>query len=113
VTTVVEGSTPFEIRAERSPEGELRLWLAGDLDQAERDVIVAELDQGAAPAAITIDLTRVGFVGSAGLSALIHACRLLESANGLVTLVDPPANVINLLDTCQITHQFAIQLTGD
>ncbi len=56
-------------------------------------------------------MSRLGFLGSAGLSALIHACRQLESVGHRVILLDPPPTVVQLLDACGLTQQFSLQNT--
>ncbi len=106
-----DGAIPFELRAERAGDGgRMLVWLAGDIDEAERDLIVAELESGETPREIHIEMSQVGFMGSAGLSALIHACRQLEPVDQKVVLVDPSASVVTLLDTCGITPQFILQV---
>jgi anti-anti-sigma factor len=105
-------SDRFTMHAQRDESGRrLSLWLTGEIDAAERDVIVAELDAGEPPTEITIEMSGVGYIGSAGLSALIHACRQLEPHDHKVVLLDPSAPVIRLLDTCRLTRQFTLQLT--
>jgi anti-sigma B factor antagonist len=105
------GASPvFQLRRER--EGDVvRLWLAGDFDQSQRDTVIDAMDDGETPAEIVIEMSQVGFMGSAGLSALIHACRILQPAGGRVVLLDPASPVVRLLDTCGLTHMFAIQLS--
>ena len=100
----------FELRCERRGDA-LSLWLSGDFDQAQRDAVIAALDEGDTPAQITIEMSQVGFMGSAGLSALIHACRMLQPQEGRVVLQDPAAPVVRLLDTCGLTHLFTIALS--
>ncbi len=104
-------SDGFALRVERDECGrQLRLWVTGEIDAAERDAIVAELDAGSTPTGIVIDLSEVTFMGSAGLSALIHACRQLEPQGHKVVLLNPSTPVVRLLDTCGLTRQFALQL---
>jgi anti-anti-sigma factor len=100
----------FQLRRERDGDV-VRLWLAGDFDQAQRDTVIDALDEGPTPAEIVIEMSQVGFMGSAGLSTLIHACRMLQPDGGRVVLLDPAGPVIRLLDTCGLTHLFAIQLS--
>ena len=77
----------------------------------ERDTVIDALDEGDTPTGIVIEMSRVGFLGSAGLSALIHACRLLQPGDSRVVLLDPSRAVISLLDTCGLTHLFAIEVS--
>jgi len=105
-----DGTKPFEIRSERIPGDRLCLWISGDIDSAERDLIVDELDGGPAPAEIFIELSEIGHVYSPGIAALIHACRILDGIDERVTLIDPPAQVIRMLEACKISDQFTVQL---
>ncbi len=106
----MDASPVFQLRRERDGDV-VRLWLAGDFDQSQRDTVIDALDQGETPAEIVIEMSQVGFMGSSGLSALIHACRLLQPAGGQVVLLDPASPVVRLLDTCGLTHLFTIQIT--
>jgi anti-sigma B factor antagonist len=106
----VDASPAFELRRVR--EGDiLQLWLVGDFDQSQRDSVIQALDEGDTPSEIVIEMSQVGFMGSAGLSALIHACRQLQPSGARVVLLDPAGPVVRLLDTCGLTHLFAIQLS--
>ncbi len=101
----------FTIRSERDERANrLCLWLTGEIDAAERGLIVAEMETGEPPKEISIEMSGVTFLGSAGLSALIHASRILEGRDQRVVLVNPTSQVIRLLDTCGLTRQFHIEL---
>ncbi len=106
----MDASPVFQLRRERQGDV-VRLWLSGDFDQPQRDTVIDALDEGGTPAEIVIEMSQVGFLGSSGLSALIHACRLLQPAGGRVVLVEPPGAIVSLLDTCGLTDLFAIQLS--
>jgi anti-sigma B factor antagonist len=102
--------TTFQLGAIRTGNG-LWLSLSGDFDQVERDRLIAALDAQATPRELVIEMSGVDFIGSAGLSALIHAARRLGAVDRRVVLLDPPASVMRMLDICGISQLFAIQLT--
>ncbi len=110
ILAAMDASSVFRLRGERQDDV-VRLWLAGDFDQTQRDTVIDALDEGDTPSEIQIDMSEVRFMGSSGLSALIHACRLLQPSGGRVVLIDPASPVVRLLDTCGLTHLFTIQLS--
>jgi anti-anti-sigma factor len=102
--------TTFQLGAVRTGNG---LWLSmsGDFDQQERDLLIAALDAQCTPSELVIEMSQVAFIGSAGLSALIHAARRLDAVGRRVVLLDPAAGVMRMLSICGIDHLFTIQLT--
>ena len=106
---MIHAGTP---RAERAG-GTLDIWVSGDLDHDERDAVIQLLDEHATAELheVVFHLAEVRFVASAGLATLLYARRLVDAQGGRVTLIDPSANLIRLLDVSGVTGLFSIKLS--
>lgn len=111
LATVGEVAEPtFSLAAVCTGNG-LWLSLTGEVDQTERDRVVAALERRGTPAELVLEASGVTFLGSAGLSALIHAARRLQAIGRRVILLNPSPIVMEMLDICGIQEKFAIQRT--
>ena len=71
-----------------------------------RDDIRAALSP--AHTALEIDLSQVTFLDSSGLGALISLQKALRSQNGTVRLINPAANVRQILELTRLHRVFEI-----
>jgi anti-sigma B factor antagonist len=90
-------------RAEVSLEGELDLSTAPQL--RERLVALAEQDE----TDIVLDLTRLNFVDSTGLSVLVMAFNRSRAAGGSITLRNPSASVLRILEITGLVSVFNVE----
>lgn len=80
--------------------------LSGDLDVAmAHEVQEALLRAGDGNASVVVDLSDVTFLDCCGLGALVHARLAL---GGRLTLYEPSAAVLRLLDLCELRDTFVI-----
>lgn len=82
-------------------EGEIDALTAPELEQALRDAL------SSAPHAVVLDLSQIGFLGTAGLTVLIETGRLAESHGTDFRLVTGPRCVERALDITGLRHTFA------
>jgi anti-sigma B factor antagonist len=105
------GEPPSFQMSSRRSAGRLCVSLAGDIGSRERDLVTGAIDEGEPPTELMIDLREVGFMGSAGLAILIHACHRVGHGDGRVMLVDPAVRVVRLLEACGIADHFNLRYT--
>ena len=91
--------TPFEARLEVEA-GRPAVILAGELDAATLPLLldVLELVIERSRQDVVIDLTRLEFIGSAGIGALARAARDLEARHRTLRLRAPVPHVQRVLD---------------
>lgn len=89
--------------------------LSGDLDTAARAAVRALLDQIATTPVAIIDLTRVGFIGSSGVTELLYAFRKRheQSLEAMRLVVVPGSTVSRVLEVAGLTKVFPIYRTVD
>lgn len=98
----------------RTERGRAIVALAGDVDV----VTAAELREHlagvcAAEAGIIVDLTRVGFLDSAGLGVLVGALKRARARGGTLQLVCPDRRIRDVLTVTGLTREFGIHDTVD
>ena len=89
----------------------LTLTLVGEVDERERDEIIAALDGGDPPVAVRFEVAELRYIGSSGLAALLHAWHLVAPAGGHVELIDPTRPLLRLLEVCGLTDHFLLRTT--
>jgi len=90
---------PLEIEVQQT-EGRTLVMVAGDLDastasylyDALSDLELAEARQ------VVIDLAKVTFMDSTGLSVLVTEHKRLEHVNGHLTIFSPPSSIRRLFE---------------
>jgi stage II sporulation protein AA (anti-sigma F factor antagonist) len=107
--------TPFvepEVR-HRLDDGIARLTVTGELTDAARRPLVRVLTDlllgQPAPQRVTMDLSAVTFMNSAGMAVLVQLQRLTAPRGIDVVLVDPPAAVVRPLQLSGLWHRFPIE----
>ena len=90
------------------------LKLTGELDGATSDSVVAEFDRHlrAGRKAITMDLAGVTFIDSAGLRAIIRIQRRATQQSAELTVIPPPAPLLELLEITGLTERLVIASDG-
>jgi anti-sigma B factor antagonist len=85
--------------------------VSGELDMATAPRLTELFDwlSGQPHHQVTIDLHRVSFIDSTGLSVLIQARNTLSAASGRLVLSGPSRSVQRLLDVTGLCHEFALQ----
>jgi anti-sigma B factor antagonist len=95
---MAENSVPDDSERAAAP---LLLTLSGEVDLAQTDKLVDrgnELLRTAAPGQrLVIDMGRVRFIDSSGLSGLLRLRRIAEQRNVSISLRDVPEQIMGLL----------------
>jgi len=83
--------------------------LEGDIDLAARDAAAAVIDRGVEEAleqhgTLVIDLGKVTFIDSSGLSCIAQACVRLEEAGERLELTSASPNVHRVLELTGLDH---------
>lgn len=93
----------FDMKFTHAPE-ELTAYLAGDLDLAARDTIVAAVTGHITDdvARVVIDLGSVTFCDSSGLSALLDIKRHADRAGASLTVRSVPEPVARILELADV-----------
>jgi anti-sigma B factor antagonist len=91
------------IATEELPGGILRVILDGSLDITGASAIDLQMNIIAGSRkAVLVDLTRVSFIGSMGLRALVLPARAIKNHGGKIVLLNPNENVAQVLKTSGI-----------
>jgi anti-anti-sigma factor len=93
----------MEIATEELPGGITRVILAGSMDIAGAAAIDLRMNVIAgAHKIVLVDLRRVSFIGSMGLSSLVAPARAIKSRGGKMVLFGPNEMVAQVLKTSAI-----------
>ncbi len=93
----------MEIATEELAGGIIRIILDGSLDIAGASAIDLRMNLIAGShRAVLVDLTKVSFIGSMGLRALVLPARAVKSRGGKMVLLNPNQNVAQVLKTSGI-----------
>jgi anti-sigma B factor antagonist len=76
---------------------------------ALRDCLTAKLQQGSRR--VVVDLSRVRYIDSSGLSSLVASANAFAAENGRLVLCSAPAGVLRILQLTKLDEYF--QLAGD
>ena len=89
----------------------LTLHLVGELDAATVAVLVDLLDVQVDDdvTVLELDLSRVSFVDSSGLTSFVQAKQRMADRSGQVVLVAPQPVVVRVLDITGLTDSFSIR----
>ena len=93
--------------------GTTRIVLRGDIDAALREqASAAMVFLVGQELPVVLDTGRVSFIDSSGLAFLVQVYKVCEeSALGLV-LLDPPENLVDLLEMLGMGDRFTIERSG-
>ena len=81
-------STPLTVRTEHDPDGGVVVYAAGEIDASNVADFAQALANGANGGTLTVDLSAVDYLDSAGINALVpHAESLHVIANPLLLRV--------------------------
>lgn len=99
----------FSARAERRNDSSL-VVVSGELDLAVVDDLQAALARPEAQAEnLVLDLRRVTFIDSSGLSVIVASHQRLRAANGrFAVVVSRPSAVHRLFELCGLTETLTI-----
>lgn len=90
--------------------GALTAHLVGELDMVTAPALSERLkalcEEGARQ--VTLDLARLSFIDSSGLSALVATLRCYRSVGGEIVLRSPTAATAKVLEICGLTQVFTI-----
>ena len=93
--------------------GETVITLRGDIDAALREqassamVFLVGRDQP-----VVLDTGGVTFIDSSGLAFLVQVYKVCEESSIGLVLLDPPANLLDLLDMLGMGDRFTIERSG-
>ncbi len=87
----------------------------GELDLAGAPALSRALASipATAPTRVVVDLTKLAFMDSTGLRALIVAAKALDAAGGSLTLAGPRPNVQRLFDIVRLSDLIPIEASLD
>ncbi|MQA09808.1 MAG: anti-sigma factor antagonist [Pseudonocardiaceae bacterium] len=115
-TATPAGGARLDVTAEHDPEtGSVVLYIAGEVDLATADTFDEQL-RGylvAGNTRVILELTQVGFLGSAGLAALVAAARRADELDLALRLVTDTHPVLRPLEITGLRELFEIRKTVD
>ena len=88
--------------------GALSLELEGELDLASEQLVTSWMSAFQAETSYVIDLSRVTFMDSHGLNALVKAKRLADQANATLVLRSPNKQALELLRLTNLESHFTL-----
>jgi anti-sigma B factor antagonist len=101
---------PFHVGVSRS-DGRVVIGVEGELDLATapqlRDSLVALSEEGQTQ--VVLDLTRLSFIDSTGLSVLVMALNRARADGGSVLLRNPSQSVLRILEITGLVLVFTIE----
>ena len=103
----------FSVLARRDGS-RLRLWISGDLDLANRELVDAMLKamistSDELPAELRFDMGNVTFIDSAGLTILLAARKIIRDVDGKMVVIRPPPQLSRLLESAALTEEFTLE----
>lgn len=105
----------FRIDEERPRKGTVVLAIHGDTDlhvaSELRDHLTAAIEDGTA--VLVVDLSRVTFIDSMGLGALLGGMKRLRSSGGEFRLVVPRGEIRRILEMTLLDRVFVLDLTRE
>jgi anti-anti-sigma factor len=111
---VVEGST-LTIRIDEQL-AEWSVWLFGELDDANVDMLDAELQRLDGGKPITLDLSRLEFMGAAGIELFVRLAEEMRRVDRRVQVVHCSPPVARLLAMCGLDtaeHELSDEVPED
>ena len=86
------------------------VWVIGELDLATAPRLREEIDAlvGSGVCAVTVDLARLEFIDSTGLSVLVMALKHMREHGGELALRSLSPRTLKVLQTAGLTEVFAI-----
>ncbi|MFF9640924.1 STAS domain-containing protein [Kitasatospora aureofaciens] len=95
-------SSPLSLTEERRADGRSTLVAEGEIDMTNAADLAAALDAalGAITTPVLVDLTRVGYLDSAGLSVLLARAERIE--------IRAPALLVPVLTICGLTDMTTV-----
>ena len=110
---LVSDPAEFQVITVGGENGEVVVYLVGDLDLAARDRLVEALTEASATTRrLVIDLSRTTFIDSTGVKALVDVWRRREDAGRDLVLREPAPVVMRTLEMAGVAHLLPIDL-GD
>ena len=107
---IVDPHTGFAVDV-TGENGTLTAHLSGELDMVTAPLLAERLgglcDEGARR--LTLDLARLSFIDSSGLSALVSTLKRCRAAGGEVVLRSPTAATAKVLEICGLSQVFTIE----
>ena len=97
----------------RSGDGSHRLTVAGELDLASSSqLIVAGLEalDSHACTELQLDLSRVSFIDSTGIGALVQLKNAADDSGHRLVLIDPAPRVVEVLELSGMAGVFQIEV---
>jgi anti-anti-sigma factor len=113
MTSPEQFPSQFSVLARRDGS-RLRLWISGDLDAVNRDLVDAMLKamitaSDELPTEVRFNMGNVTFVDSTGLTVLLAARKIIRDVDGQVIVVRPPPMLSRLLEITALTEHFTLE----
>lgn len=99
--------TDFQVERLKRTDG-LGLLLSGELDLAGTDRLLGEAESISAGDTLTLDLSGLSFMDSAGLKALMNLDRRSKREGWSLTIENPQTQVRRLLELCGFDQRLPI-----
>lgn len=85
------------------------LRLEGEFDLANAPEVAAAIGQLSGDGSVDVDLSRVTFMDTSGLHALIRGADSLDGDTSVV-LVDPPSSIVRMMEIVGLTRMRQVEI---
>ncbi|PFG34597.1 STAS domain-containing protein [Sanguibacter antarcticus] len=93
--------------------GTTLITLTGDIDAALREqASAAMVSLVGRDAPVVLDTRRVTFIDSSGIAFLVQVYKVCDESSLELVLLDPPVNLVDLLDMVGMRELFTIERSG-
>jgi anti-sigma B factor antagonist len=95
----------FVIEVSEVSEGVYVVALAGEMDIATSPELVSRLEQvrGKGAYRVMVDLSRLSFIDSSGIKALVSSAKTVEANGGRLVVVAPPPHLEKVFDIVRLS----------
>jgi stage II sporulation protein AA (anti-sigma F factor antagonist) len=101
----------FAIDVSQPSDGFFVVSLAGEMDIASAPELSRRLDvlDAAGPGHVIVDLSKLTFIDSSGINALVVAAKAIQAEGGLMTLVSPTPHTQRVFEIVHLSEVVAIE----
>jgi anti-sigma B factor antagonist len=105
----------FVIEVSEVSEGVYVVALAGEMDIATSPELVSRLAgiRGKGSYRVLVDLSRLGFIDSSGIKALVSSAKTVEANGGALVIVAPPPHLEKVFDIVRLSSVIPVAASLD
>jgi anti-anti-sigma factor len=105
----------FVIEVSELSAGVYRVALSGEMDIATSPELVSRLAgvRGTGPYWVLVDLSRLSFIDSSGIKALVSSAKTVEANGGALVIVAPPPQLEKVFDIVQLSSVIPVSASLD